>query len=72
MQLQEIKLSIIVLGFVGLPVAGEFGGKRAVISFDIKQHRIDDAFGWQRHQTGFTNQHIFKLMNAKIDVVKTI
>jgi len=41
MQLQDITLAIIGLGYVGLPLAAEFGRKRAVVGFDINQHRID-------------------------------
>jgi UDP-N-acetyl-D-galactosamine dehydrogenase len=36
------KIAIIGLGYVGLPLAVEFGKKYPVIGFDIKQHRIDE------------------------------
>ncbi len=39
---QDLKLGIIGLGYVGLPLAVEFGRKRKVIGFDIKQERIDE------------------------------
>ncbi len=42
MLLQDIKLSIIGLGYVGLPLAVEFGRKRPVVGFDISQRRIDE------------------------------
>jgi UDP-N-acetyl-D-galactosamine dehydrogenase len=42
MQLQDIKLSIVGLGYVGLPLAVEFGRKRPVVGFDINQRRIDE------------------------------
>lgn len=42
MKLNNIKLSIIGLGYVGLPLAVEFGRKRSVIGFDINQRRIDE------------------------------
>jgi len=42
MQLKEIKLAIIGLGYVGLPLAVEFGRKRSVVGFDINQRRIDE------------------------------
>ncbi|MDO8773743.1 MAG: Vi polysaccharide biosynthesis UDP-N-acetylglucosamine C-6 dehydrogenase TviB [Burkholderiaceae bacterium] len=41
MNLPEIKLGIIGLGYVGLPLAVEFGKKRSVVGFDINQKRID-------------------------------
>ncbi len=40
MQLDEIKLAVIGLGYVGLPLAVEFGKKRSVVGFDINQARI--------------------------------
>jgi UDP-N-acetyl-D-galactosamine dehydrogenase len=42
MQLQNIKLAIVGLGYVGLPLAVEFGRKRFVVGFDINQRRIDE------------------------------
>jgi UDP-N-acetyl-D-galactosamine dehydrogenase len=40
MNLSDVKLSIVGLGYVGLPLAVEFGKKRLVIGFDINQRRI--------------------------------
>ncbi len=42
MQLEDMKLAIIGLGYVGLPLAVEFGKKRRVIGFDINQRRIEE------------------------------
>ena len=39
--LQDVKLAVIGLGYVGLPLAVEFGKRREVIGFDINQPRID-------------------------------
>lgn len=41
MQQQDIRLAIIGLGYVGLPLAVEFGKKRSVVGFDINQQRIE-------------------------------
>ncbi len=41
-QLDDIKLAIIGLGYVGLPLAVEFGSKRQVVGFDINPRRIDE------------------------------
>ena len=41
LKLEDIKLAIIGLGYVGLPLAVEFGKKRQVIGFDINQSRIN-------------------------------
>ena len=40
--LQNLKLAIIGLGYVGLPLAVEFGKKRSVVGFDINATRIND------------------------------
>lgn len=40
MQLQDVKLAIVGLGYVGLPLAVEYGKKRDVLGFDINQKRI--------------------------------
>ena len=40
--LSGLKLAIIGLGYVGLPLAVEFGKKRSVVGFDINQKRIDE------------------------------
>ncbi len=42
MKLKDIKLSIVGLGYVGLPLAVEFGRDRPVVGFDINQRRIDE------------------------------
>ena len=42
MNLDDKKLAIIGLGYVGLPLAVEFGKKRPVIGFDINQGRIQE------------------------------
>ena len=40
--LGNIKIAIIGLGYVGLPLAVEFGKKNKVVGFDINQERIDE------------------------------
>ncbi|SUV70107.1 hypothetical protein [Bordetella avium] len=35
MRIQDVKLAVVGLGYVGLPLAVEFGKKRSVIGFDI-------------------------------------
>lgn len=38
--LVDLKLAVIGLGYVGLPLAVEFGKRRAVVGFDISLERI--------------------------------
>ena len=40
-KLENIKLAVVGLGYVGLPLAVEFGKVRSVVGFDINQNRID-------------------------------
>lgn len=40
--LEEIKLAVIGLGYVGLPLAAEFGKHRPVVGFDVNRDRIRD------------------------------
>ena len=42
MNLENTKISIIGLGYVGLPLAVEFGKKYQVIGFDIDENRINE------------------------------
>lgn len=42
MQIDDIKLAVVGLGYVGLPLAVEFGKKRSVIGFDINEARITE------------------------------
>lgn len=42
MNISESKIAIIGLGYVGLPLAIEFGKKYAVLGFDINQSRIHE------------------------------
>src|SRR5690554_3502760 len=45
MQSQDSLLAVVGLGYVGLPLAVEFGKVRPVIGFDINQGRIDALVG---------------------------
>ena len=40
--LTDLKIGIIGLGYVGLPLAVEFGKKYPVLGFDINQNRVDE------------------------------
>jgi UDP-N-acetyl-D-galactosamine dehydrogenase len=47
--LSNIKLAVIGLGYVGLPLAVEFGKKFPVTGFDINQKRVDDLKSGHDH-----------------------
>jgi len=42
MNIKDIKLAIVGMGYVGLPLAVEFGRNRPVLGFDINKRRIDE------------------------------
>jgi UDP-N-acetyl-D-glucosamine/UDP-N-acetyl-D-galactosamine dehydrogenase len=42
MNIKDINLAIIGLGYVGLPLAVEFGRIRSVVGFDVNKKRIDE------------------------------
>ncbi len=41
-KLNDLKIAIIGLGYVGLPLAVEFGKKRSVVGYDINENRIHE------------------------------
>lgn len=45
MNLDNEKIAIIGLGYVGLPLAVEFGKRRSVVGFDIKANRVKELLG---------------------------
>lgn len=49
MDVQEIQLAVIGLGYVGLPLAVEFGKKRTVIGFDINSRRVAELNAGEDH-----------------------
>ena len=55
----ELNLAVIGLGYVGLPLAVEFGKKRPVIGFDINQQRINEL------QSGFDKTEEVDVVSLK-------
>jgi len=75
MNLSDVKLAIIGLGYVGLPLAVEFGKKRYVVGFDINQKRInelqegnDRTLETERHEILEARQLTF---STKLDDLKS-
>lgn len=58
MQLADLRIAIIGLGYVGLPLAVEFGKKGPVIGFDINQKRIDELKSGQDHTLEVTSEEL--------------
>lgn len=49
MEIQDVKLAVVGLGYVGLPLAVEFGKKRSVLGFDINARRIEELKDGRDH-----------------------
>ena len=58
MKHSDLTLGIIGLGYVGLPLAVEFGRKRSVIGFDINQKRINELKSGQDLTKEMTSQEL--------------
>ena len=58
MQYKEIKIAVVGLGYVGLPLAIEFGSKRSVIGFDINVTRINELKKGEDVTLETTNEEI--------------
>ncbi len=49
MQIDRVRIAVVGLGYVGLPLAVEFGKKMPVIGFDINRARVDELKGGHDH-----------------------
>jgi UDP-N-acetyl-D-galactosamine dehydrogenase len=60
MNLQDRTIAVIGLGYVGLPLAVEFGKKRPVIGFDIKTERIGELQAGHDHTLEVPQEELIK------------
>ena len=58
MRIDDVKLAVVGLGYVGLPLAVEFGKKRDVIGFDINTRRIDALKAGHDHTLEVDDQEL--------------
>ncbi len=58
MNIQEVKLAVVGLGYVGLPLAVEFGKQRSVLGFDINAHRIGELRAGRDHTLEVDQQEL--------------
>ena len=58
MQLDDLRLAIVGLGYVGLPLAVEFGRMRSVVGFDINHKRVDELKAGNDHTLETTNEEL--------------
>ncbi|HCJ6333792.1 TPA: Vi polysaccharide biosynthesis UDP-N-acetylglucosamine C-6 dehydrogenase TviB [Acinetobacter baumannii] len=65
MQIAKLKIAIIGLGYVGLPLAVEFGKKVPVVGFDIYQKRIDELKNGQDHTLEVSPEELKQAVHLK-------
>ena len=65
LQLADLKIAIIGLGYVGLPLAVEFGKKVPVVGFDIYQKRIDELNNGQDSTLEVSNEELQKAVSLR-------
>ncbi|MCU4531104.1 Vi polysaccharide biosynthesis UDP-N-acetylglucosamine C-6 dehydrogenase TviB [Acinetobacter sp. P1(2023)] len=74
MQPADLRIAIIGLGYVGLPLAVEFGKKGPVIGFDINQNRINELKNGQDHTLEVSPEELQKAkqlsFSANLDELK--
>ena len=58
LQLSDLKIAIIGLGYVGLPLAVEFGKQLPVLGFDIQQKRIQELKSGQDHTLEVSSEEL--------------
>ena len=58
MQIDNLTIAVIGLGYVGLPLAVEFGKKRPVIGFDINQKRVTELQNGQDHTLEVSSEEL--------------
>ncbi|MEN8282240.1 Vi polysaccharide biosynthesis UDP-N-acetylglucosamine C-6 dehydrogenase TviB [Acinetobacter gerneri] len=62
-QLEQLKLAIIGLGYVGLPLAVEFGKSKPTLGFDINQQRINELQNGHDHTLEVSSEDLKKVHN---------
>lgn len=58
MNLENINIAIIGLGYVGLPLAVEFGKQRPTVGFDINKKRVDELSSGIDHTLEVTSEEL--------------
>lgn len=62
-QSEQLKIAIIGLGYVGLPLAVEFGKHKSTIGFDINQIRINELAQGKDHTLEVSGQELKQVQN---------
>ena len=62
LSITDLKIAVIGLGYVGLPLAVEFGKKVSVVGFDIHQKRIQELQSGQDHTLEVSSEELKQAM----------
>ncbi|MCB9262661.1 MAG: nucleotide sugar dehydrogenase [Flavobacteriales bacterium] len=65
--MRDYKICIIGLGYVGLPLAVEFGKKYAVLGFDINQERISELMAGKDHTLEMDEHELKSVLKTNND-----
>ena len=66
----DIKISVIGLGYVGLPLAIEFGKKFKTIGYDINENRIKDLLNFKDTTNEVTEQEFLESRSLSFSSAK--
>jgi UDP-N-acetyl-D-galactosamine dehydrogenase len=72
LHIQDIKLAIVGLGYVGLPLAVEFGKKRPVIGFDIHAERIEELKSGRDHTLEVDSEELASAIHVTYTTDKAV
>ncbi len=64
-QLEQLSIAIIGLGYVGLPLAVEFGKQKPTVGFDIHQQRIAELLSGHDHTLETSTQELKQAVNLR-------
>ena len=64
---KQYHLTVIGLGYVGLPLAVEFAKKYPVVGFDINQARIAELRSGNDHTLEISSDHLSSVLKKKLD-----
>lgn len=70
MKLEESKIAVIGLGYVGLPLAVAFSEKYSVIGFDINKDRVNELLTGTDSTLEIENEHLQSVLISKFDATK--
>lgn len=62
---EDVKLAVVGLGYVGLPLAVEFGKRRSVLGFDINARRIEELKEGKDHTLEVESDELASAVNLR-------